>query len=101
MKKPKAPRLPAKKWMLLAVIEDRPRSGEEYLTEQDIRDLALTNDLIEGMKFSKIKLQAMPPRAKSSQKIPEMPQIPVDRPKKTLAHGEKTLDNPPPQTGKI
>lgn len=89
--KPRATRLPARKWMLLAVISDSPKAGEEYLTEADIRDLALTNDLIEGMKFSKIKLTPLPPRRKTDQKWPEGgPKMPIS--------GRKTLDTPPPST---
>ena len=88
MTKPRASRLPPKRWMLLAVIQDSPRSGEDYLTEQDIRDLALTNDLIEGMRFSKIKLQPFPPRVKTGSKSSKSTQNePVE--------GKKTLDKPP------
>lgn len=91
----RTPKLPAKRWMLLAVILDQPRSGEEYLTEQDIRDLALTNDLIEGMRFSKIKLSPLPGRVKTAQKHLEMPpKLPISG-RKPLAYGEKTLDTPP------
>ena len=95
-RKPKAPRLPPKRWMLLAVIQDSPRSGEEYLTEQDIRDLALTNDLIEGMKFSKIKLQPFPPRSRTAPKTAKMAQIEGSKAQKEAESPEKTLDKPPP-----
>lgn len=87
--KPKAHKPPARKWMLLAVISDSPKAGEEYLTEQDIRDLALTNDLIEGMKFSKIKLSPLPARGQTRSKTPEIGQnLPIS--------GRKGLDTPPP-----
>lgn len=90
-KTPRASRLPPKKWMLLAVISDTPRSGEEYLSEQDIRDLALTNDLIEGMKFSKIKLSPLPERGRKPSKTPEIGQnLPIS--------GRKTLDTQLPDT---
>ena len=91
MAKSKKPRLPPKRWMLLAVIQDSPKADEEYLTEQDIRDLALTNDLIEGMRFSKIKLQPFPPRVKKTLKSVE---IQVKNIEKATVKDQKTLDTP-------
>ena len=96
MTKPRTPRLPPKRWMLLAVIQDRPKAGEEYLTEQDIRDLALTNDLIEGMKFSKIKLQPFPPRSKPVAKTVKSVENTPQKAQKQPPNGEKKLDTPSP-----
>ena len=80
----KLPRREPRKWLLWCTISDTPFEGEEYLTEQQLRD-SLLLETVAGVKTGKLVFQLLPQRKKGA---------------KVGLKAQKDLDNPLPTAGK-
>jgi hypothetical protein len=82
-RKPKIPKREPKKWLLWTTLSDTPFEGEEYLSEQQIRE-SIILDLVSGLKAGVLRLQPVPERRKTLKKVAFAPPKP-----------QKGLDTPP------
>ena len=69
MTKPKRQKREPKRWLLWCTISDTPFEGEEYLSEQQLRENILL-DLVVGVRTGPLRFQLLPDRKKSSKRAP-------------------------------